>query len=256
MSQLAIVPNRQTTAALQRIDALEATHAASYASERYGFVSTRSIIDNLASEGFALRSVQIQKVRSEKRQGFQMHLLRFRHESLNQIAKVGDVFPELVIRNSHDCSSSLLGMLGMFRMICSNGLVSGNIEDAFRVTHRIASVQTVTERVLALTARAGRMVEVMERLQSRLVTSTEATDFILEAAKIRYPEPNDRQLHALRNIRREEDTQPNAWTLFNRVQENLTQGGRATGMRRITGAHRDLAVNRSLWNLAEAAFLN
>lgn len=254
MSTLEIVPSRQTQAAINRIEALEATHAAANTSERYGFVSTRNIIDQLAEVGFTIRSAQIQKVRSESRQGFQFHLLRFRHEQM--LAKVGDSFPEVVIGNSHDGSSSIFGMLGLFRLICSNGMVSGNIEDAFRVTHRIANVSTVTERVLELAGRAGRMTEVVQRLQARSVSPTEASDFILEAAKIRYEKPSDQQLHSLRNIRRAEDAAPNAWALFNSVQENLTQGGRGTRIRRITGAHRDLSVNRKLWNLAETAFLN
>jgi hypothetical protein len=255
MSQLAIVPvnTAANNQALRRIDALEATHAAAHASDRYGFVSTREIIDQLLGMGYQIRSVQLVNTRKPERQGFQAHYVRLNH---NALVKVGDSFPEIVLRNSHDCSSSFLGMLGLFRLVCSNGMVSGNIEDAFRLVHRVANVSTIVESVMKLADRAGRMSEVVRRMTDRLVTSTETTDFILEAAKLRYEKPDEAQLFALRNIRRVEDSAPNAWTLFNRVQENLTKGGRGTGIRRITGATRDIDINRRLWTLAETAFLN
>ncbi|MBN3807442.1 DUF945 domain-containing protein, partial [Paraburkholderia sp. Ac-20336] len=60
--------------------------------------------------------------------------------------------------------------------------------------------------------------------------------------------------------RRFEDRRDDLWTVFNRVQENLTKGGlhgrsrtgRAMSTRPITGIDENVKLNRALWMLAEA----
>ncbi|MNY58986.1 hypothetical protein D3C86_1953870 [compost metagenome] len=59
--------------------------------------------------------------------------------------------------------------------------------------------------------------------------------------------------------RRLEDDSPDLWSAYNRVQENLTQGGlhgrTATGRRHSTrpiqGIDQNLKINRALWILAK-----
>lgn len=59
--------------------------------------------------------------------------------------------------------------------------------------------------------------------------------------------------------RRHEDDRPDLWSAYNRVQENLTQGGlqgrSATGRRHSTrpihGIAQNVHINRALWMLAE-----
>jgi hypothetical protein len=59
--------------------------------------------------------------------------------------------------------------------------------------------------------------------------------------------------------RRRDDDRPDLWSAFNRVHENLTQGGltgrSANGHRQrtrpIQGIDQNVKVNRALWLLAE-----
>ncbi len=59
--------------------------------------------------------------------------------------------------------------------------------------------------------------------------------------------------------RRRDDDRPDLWSAYNRVQENLTQGGlhgrTATGRRHSTrpiqGIDQNVKINRALWMLAE-----
>lgn len=237
-----------------KIDAIEAVRPAPTVSSRYGFISSRAIVDQLQSLGFVPRSIQLAKARKPDRMGFQKHIVRFRHEGL--LPAVGDRFPEVLLVNSHDGSSSTQGMLGVFELVCSNGMISGNIEDAFRLTHRIANVDAIADRMLRLVEGAGRMVDFIKRMQGQIVPQARINDFVFAAAQLRFDDPNDRKLAALQSVRRSEDASNDAWKVFNRVQENLTQGARGTGIRRITGADRDLKINRELWNLAETMLLN
>lgn len=63
----------------------------------------------------------------------------------------------------------------------------------------------------------------------------------------------------LLRARRAEDTRPDLWTTFQRVQENVIKGGlrgrsaagRRTSTRSVTGIDQDLRLNRAMWVLAE-----
>jgi hypothetical protein len=63
----------------------------------------------------------------------------------------------------------------------------------------------------------------------------------------------------LLRARRTEDTRPDLWTTFQRVQENVIKGGlrgrsaagRRTSTRSVTGIDQDLRLNRAMWVLAE-----
>jgi hypothetical protein len=249
---------------INQLTAIDAVHAASRTSEKYGFVSTRSVIDNLTNLGFTTRSVQIQRVNKEERKGFQKHIVRMQHSSL--MPKVGDEFPEIVLINSHDGGCSYRMLLGMFRLVCTNGMVSGNIEDEIRFVHRKVNIERINEGVMQMVGRAARLGDVVSRMKSRELTQPEHGSFVEEAVKLRYDRPGqdadyadqrewDNRLRAMNSLRRAEDRGNDLWHIFNRVQENLTQGRARSGVRRITSPTTDLNVNRELWNLAEQ-FLN
>ena len=249
---------------INQLNAIDAVHAASRTSEKYGFVSTRSVIDNLTNLGFTTRSVQIQRVNKEERKGFQKHIVRMQHSSL--MPKVGDEFPEIVLINSHDGGCSYRMLLGMFRLVCTNGMVSGNIEDEIRFVHRKVNIDRINDGVMQMVGRAARLGDVVNRMKSRELTLPEQASFVEEAVKVRYDRPGqdadyadqrewNTRLHAMNSIRRYEDRGNDLWRVFNRIQENLTQGRARSGVRRITSPTTDLNVNRELWNLAEQ-FLN
>jgi hypothetical protein len=249
---------------INQLNAIDAVHAASRTSEKYGFVSTRSVIDNLTNLGFTTRSVQIQRVNKEERKGFQKHIVRMQHSSL--MPKVGDEFPEIVLINSHDGGCSYRMLLGMFRLVCTNGMVSGNIEDEIRFVHRKVNLDRINDGVMQMVGRAARLGDVVSRMKSRELTLPEQASFVEEAVKLRYNAPEagsdysdqrewQHRLHSMNQLRRYEDRGSDLWRIFNRIQENLTQGRRGSGVRRITSPTTDLNVNRELWNLAEQ-FLN
>ncbi|MFP3531730.1 DUF932 domain-containing protein, partial [Burkholderia sp. SIMBA_013] len=89
--------------------------------------------------------------------------------------------------------------------------------------------------------------------------------FARSALALRY-DPTDAEAPApiaesqLLAPRRFEDRRDDLWTVFNRVQENLTKGGlhgrsrtgRAMSTRPITGIDQDVKLNRALWMLADA----
>ena len=232
-----------------------AEHGASTVSERYGFISTRSLLDNLATEGFTPRSIQAARVIKPERHGYQKHIVRLRHQSL--MPKVGDHVPEIVLINSHDARSPLHMVLGIFRYICTNGLVTGEATFAHTFVHRDISLPAVNEAAITLARSVPQMTERIEQMQCRKMSKTETARFVKEATSLRW-EDNDNMRSqaavALERPRRYEDGTDNTlWHVYNRVQENMVKGTRH--FRRLTGITKDVNVNKGLWNLA-ASFLN
>jgi Domain of unknown function (DUF932) len=92
-------------------------------SDRYSFLPTSSILKGMRANGWVPVRVEQQRVRTEARRGFQKHLIRFaRVEHLDTWAK-DQVRPEVVLLNSHDKSSAYQLHCGLFRLVCSNGMV-------------------------------------------------------------------------------------------------------------------------------------
>ena len=72
-----------------------------------------------------------------------------------------------------------------------------------------------------------------------------------------FDEPDELTVNTILQARRSEDMGSDLWTVFNRTQENLIQGGFlvTNGRRRsrkITNIDKNIAINTSLWDLASS----
>lgn len=233
---------------------IAAEHGANTVSNRYGFISTRTLLENLATEGFAARSIRVANTTKQERQGFQRHVVRLQHGSLMPMQK-NEYRPEIVLTNSHDATCSLRLTLGVYRLVCTNGLVVGETMFTERFVHRQINVERVNEAAIALSRKIPMLAERIDRMKERVLSATEARQFIREAVELRFNDEKkvNETTFAIGRARRYEDGTMNLWQVFNRVQENMIQG--TTGVRRITSAARDFWINKHLWNLA-TGFLN
>src|SRR4051812_18563680 len=100
-----------------------ADHAHESRSARYAHVPTFQVMEALKDNGFLPMLATQSKVRdnSTGRQDFTKHMIRFRHA--DHALAVGDVFPEVVLVNSHDGTSSYQLNSGLYRLVCGNGMV-------------------------------------------------------------------------------------------------------------------------------------
>ena len=115
-------------------------------SDRYTFVPTARIVDGLRELDWVPVEVEEQRIRNELRRGFQKHLLRFRRAE--QMATLDEWNVELVLLNSHDRGCAYQLHAGIYRRICSNGLVmsEGSFE-AIRFRHSKLETEEVVRRV-------------------------------------------------------------------------------------------------------------
>lgn len=238
-------------------------------SSRYSYIPTSKVVDGLRSEGFAPVRVQVSRVRDDGRKGFEKHMIRFRHvDSL--VKSVGDVFPEIVLVNSHDGSTSYKLSAGLFRLVCSNGLVvsQGDIDEV-RVKHSGKSiVDDVIEGSYRVLHQSQIGVETASRWSQLQLTDGEANALALGAHHLRFADAAGEidtpiQPAQLLAPRRSDDRKNDLWTTFNRVQENVIRGGlhayardnsgrrRRVSTREVKGIDGNINLNKAMWKLAE-----
>jgi hypothetical protein len=231
-------------------------------SDRYTFVPTTEIVQALRERQWVPVWVEQQRVRKEQRRGFQKHLVRFRRQE--QMDTLDEWNPELVLTNSHDALCAYALRVGIFRRICSNGLVvSDESFEAIRFRHAGLQPEAVVQasfRILDFVPKLGGLIE---RFRNRLLTDRECLDFAAQALLLRYDsiEAAPIQPATLLTPRRIEDDARDLWTTFSRLQENLVRGGLSDGQRDRRGRSRSVrslrgidsrvSLNKRLWQIAE-----
>ncbi len=228
-------------------------------SARYTYIPTSTILDGLRKEGFQPFAVTQTRVRDEGKRDFTKHMLRLRHAS--QIADTEA--NEIILLNSHDGTSSYQMLAGMFRLVCSNGLVCGNTVSDVRVPHKGQIMDNVIEGAYDVLDGFGLVRELRDDMRAISLRPAEAEIFARSALTLKYePDPvkpapvTESQILA---PRRSADAGTDLWTTFNRVQENLVRGGlparnaagRRTRIREVQGIDQSVKINRALWLLAD-----
>ena len=228
-------------------------------SQRYAYIPTATVLTELRKEGFQPFMVTQTRTRHEDRRDYTKHMIRLRHAS--QINARGEA-NEIILLNSHDGTSSYQMLAGMFRFVCSNGLVCGDTVADVRVPHKGDVAGQVIEGAYQVLHSFDRALESRESMQAITLDEGEAEVFARAALSLKYDDPDKPAPITESQIlmpRRFDDRRPDLWSVFNRTQENLTKGGlhgrSANGRRQQTrpvqGIDSDIRLNRALWLLAD-----
>lgn len=227
-------------------------------SERYVFIQTQRVLEGLASAGFVpTEARQWLGRRSDPEHA--RHMIRLRRNC--ETVDLHECVPEVVFLNSHNGTSGYQLRVGIFRALCTNGLiVSAALFPAICVSHRKDVVDEAIAGALSLAARFDELGGLIERMQQRRLSCGEQMHFAEQAMELRYPVlasagvvPSD-----LLACHRPQDDGVDLWRTFNRVQENLLRGGfhkysasgRLTSARRIRSIKEDVRLNSALWDLS------
>lgn len=229
-------------------------------SKHYQPVPTIALLKGLETEGWVPFNVQQGKVRDPDQAEYTKHLVRLRHKSQTALAR-GTEFNELVMTNSFDGTSSFELMAGRFRVLCLNGMVVGKTFESMRLHHRGNIVDNVIEGATRIIEEFEEVNAHRDEMAAIKLDDGAALAFAQGALAMRYPGQDNYPISAesLLVRRRPEDLQPDLWSTFNTVQENLIRGGirgRAASGRRmmtrgISGIAQDVGLNRLLWDLAD-----
>jgi hypothetical protein len=230
-------------------------------SERYTYIPTIDVLRGLRNEGFQPFMVCQTRVRAQDKREFTKHLIRMRPAS----EITGEDVNEVILLNSHDGSSGFQLLGGVYRFVCQNGMVAGETIGEVRVPHRGNIVQNVINGAFDVLDGFDLIREQKDGMKALTLGRDEQYAFARSALALRY-DPTNAETPApitessLLAPRRFEDRRDDLWTVFQRVQENLTKGGlhgrsrsgRSMSTRPITGIDQNVKLNRALWMLAEA----
>ncbi|MBS0377202.1 MAG: DUF932 domain-containing protein [Proteobacteria bacterium] len=228
-------------------------------SASYTFIPTAKVVDALYSVGF--HPVEARQATRAKSPLHARHVIRFRRRF--ETVALKDAVPELLFLNSHDGTSVYQLRVGLYRAVCTNGLVvSVGAFPTFKVAHRGDVVADVVRAALEISERFGSLVTSVEHLECRHLDYLEQLDFASAALALRFPGRPECGLEPARLLvpRRAEDAGDDAWRVLNRVQENVLRGGiprrtatnRLVRTRAITAIREDIRINAGLWDRALA----
>lgn len=227
-------------------------------SSRYAYIPTSAVIEGMRNEGFLPVKATQAAARDEDKKGHTKHMIRFRREDQLGQAEAREV----IMINSHDGSSAYKLSAGIFRLVCSNGLVVGKEDIRQTVRHTGDVLGEVIEGACRIVTDFDQVAQDIDAMKSITLEKPLMLAFAEAAIEARFagdakPVTAEQVLRA----RRGADVGSDVWTVFNRVQENVIKGGLygvskdAAGRmqrrrtREVKGIDQNDVLNRALWRL-------
>jgi hypothetical protein len=246
--------------------AIFATRRSATLSEKYQQVRTIDAINALRTEGWQPVSAQ-QKGSRRGPATYAKHLVRLRHVALagiftdNDQPRLGQAFPELVISNSHNGSSTYQLLCGIHVVACSNGLiVADSVLASIRVRHLQSNMDELLSAATKIGGAVGPVAERVAAMSGVTLSAADAESFAAAALTFKFPAGNSpfEPQHVLQP-RRALDDRKDLWAVFNNVQENLMKGGlvgqsqsgRQYTSRPVADINVHVNFNQQLWALAD-----
>lgn len=228
-------------------------------SDKYHFIPTIDVINEIKANNWHPVSVSEASVRDEDKEGYQQHLVRFRH--FDDLLAPQENAVELLLFNSHDRSKSFSISAGIYRFVCSNGLViADSVFESYKIKHLGDRENDVARAVANITAIKPKLMEKIDTLSSIKLTELEKESFARSSVPLRFSNNLEIDHTDLLIPHRDEDTRDDLYTVLNVIQENLLRGnisgtnketGRRFTSKKINSIFKDTSVNQGLWEIAE-----
>ena len=236
-------------------------------SKHYSFVPTSRVINDLRTMGWnPVDAVQV-KARKKETNGYQKHMVTFENDSYK--TEGATEYPQLLLTNSHDGGNAFTLSAGIFRLVCSNGLVI-KTEDygTSRLVHKGYSFDSIQKLVNDFVATIDETLTRITAMKEVELTKAQQMEFAKAAALLRFTEKSYNEqnisdvvdLDDLLSVDRKEDAGDGLWEVYNRVQESIVQGSfhyiggnkKSRKARPIKNFKQSIDVNKKLSELAFA----
>lgn len=261
LSMSAISPISLETAR-EKAPAIFATSPApTIKSPKYQFTPTFEVIDHMKSMGYELTNAKQSKSNVELRTNWGIHITEFQHPDLYIKDPEGNVEarPTVVLLNSHDGTRPLQFEMGLFRLVCSNGLIIKDKDmGSFRERHTKYNFQEVKDLIDSKVSGLQEVVGKISQWNGVEMTDKQRYQFAVEALALRLNtdrQPEQYEVLDVLAAKRKIDEQPTLWHTYNTVQENIIKGGFQLNNRQaraINNPVEDFVLNQGLWQLADA----
>lgn len=236
-------------------------------SDKYVHASTIDVVRDMERLGW--KPVAAKQARERKGgSGIRsFHMIAFENPNVS-ITRGGETeaMVRVILTNSHDGFNSFKFMCGLFRFVCSNGLVVSDMEFAN------ISIRHINYDFNELKIVVGDMIEKIPQVVARMnamtqvsLTDAQKVELAKETYRIRKGieegekvDVDDATIHDILTPVRDEDKSNDLWTIFNLCQEKMIRGGfkvvgkngKPRKQRSITSIKKDIDLNAQLWTVA------
>ena len=241
-------------------------------SERYVYADTPTIINDMDKLGWKVRQVGQRKARKEATD-FSPHFVRFANPDYRIKGNGGDYsFPEVVMKNRYDGLGAVEFMAGVFRLVCSNGMVIATQSfGEYKLNHRGYSFDEMRKLVGDRVVSIEEQVQVMNQMKDTDLMKEQQRELAMQGLLIRGQVSKKEEgkfrgkvdlltLDEILTPERNEDKGNDLWNTFNVVQEKMVNGGFYTQLglntkirkvRAIKSFEQDLSLNKQLFSAAQ-----
>jgi len=230
-------------------------------SDKYTHIPTSRVIEDMEKLNFFI--TECKEIKARKRVGFQKHLLVFRNPDLVITGEDGDeIHPQILISNSHDGTSSFIFQSGLFRLICSNGLVVSTQDfDKMKIRHINYTFEELQDKIKFMVEQLPLTVESMNKMKSTQLSEEQAHELAKQSLTTRFADEEidalNIDLDALLEPIRPEDKSNDLFTVFNRIQEKILggdfsymSGTKIRKARKVKNFQQDIKINARLFEIA------
>jgi len=206
---------------------------------------------------------------------FDRHLIRLENPQLKGLIGIDGLTPQTIIDNSHNGYSPASIHMGLFRLICLNGMVVSvpGMFDQYKFRHVGIDQKELELSIEKIISNYEMMAPRLKNMMERDMKKEEKYAFGIEAIASREPwrfmkddEINVDKVLKLNDIssllkpKRGGDQGEDLWRVFNVIQEKLVNGGyerlsdtsRKSTSRAIGDPAREIRFNKDLWEMAES----
>lgn len=213
-------------------------------SDKYVMMSSERVIDDMEKLGWKVVSACQRKpsrklAEDGKVSQFSYHQIWFQNPEIfiTRTNKEGteeiDCYPRICLQNSADGLSRLKFGCGLFRLVCSNGLVIADQKLAeFSVQHINYTFEYVQKLIQEIVAELPNQVEQINMMQHVQLTFEQKLEFAKEALKVRRGLDQEDELKVdeetltdMLTPKRDEDKGDDLWKVYNVLQEKVVKGG-------------------------------
>ena len=245
-------------------------------SERYVQANTATVVEDLAKLGWYPTEAKQCRAKKGSKGIRSFHMIAFQNPEVKiskmvensdgTTTEMVDSYPRIILTNSHDGFNSFKFILGLVRLICSNGLVLCSDEFAnLSIRHINYTFETLRTVVADIVEKVPYVVSTMNDMKNTIISDDNKKELATAVVKIRKELDDNQQIEldeaTIMDILmpvREEDKGDDLWTVFNVCQEKMIKGGfQATGkndkvrkQRKITSIKKDIEYNQRLWEVA------
>lgn len=238
-------------------------------SDKYVFVSTETVMDDLAKLGWLPVIARQRNPRKNSITRFSPHMVIFQHPEVLITNGQGDnMTGTIILSNSHDGTSTFQFRIGFYRAVCSNGLAIAEKEfEAIRIRHMGYTFERLKEMTAQIVEQVQEKVSLINTMLEKQLSEQQQLDMALKAMLIRSgvslesedkPTYSPETLKGILAPKRDQDKASDLWTVFNRVQEAMIRGGfrvevegkKGRKLKPIKSFEKDLSVNQKLFELA------